>query len=226
MAGRVTAHASKIRVVLIDDNVVTRESVRALIDAQPDMYVVGEASACSQGADLVRTQDARVVIVGSRSPSKGCSDLLDEFHAQGLGAGLIVLTEDSEQNGDVLHLVQAGASAYLRKSGVVEEVVGAIRIVADGGHVLEPGALDTVLKDYCARCSQDGEEKTAELSVREREVLTLVAQGRSTREIAAELGLSHKTVEVHRRNIMVKLHRHRVADLVRYAVREGLVTLD
>ncbi|NLE21466.1 MAG: response regulator transcription factor [Actinobacteria bacterium] len=215
-----------IRVVLIDDDVATRDSIRAVIDSQPDMRVVGETSACSEGADLVRAHDARVLVVGSGSPGKGCADLLNELQRQGLRAGVIVLTEGSEQNGDVLRLVQAGASAYLRKSEDAGEVVEAIRVVASGGHILEPAALDAVLKDYCTRCSQDGEEKTEELSAREREVLTLVAEGLSTREIATQLGLSHKTVEVHRRNIMVKLHRHRVADLVRYAVREGLVGLD
>ena len=98
--------------------------------------------------------------------------------------------------------------------------------MASGGRVLGPAALDAVLNDYCARCRHACQDRVLPLSLREREVLTLVAEGFSTREIATELGLSHKTVEVHRRRIMDKLDLHKVADLVRYAVREGLVGLD
>jgi DNA-binding NarL/FixJ family response regulator len=225
-AGHVSANVSKISVVLVDDDAAARRMIRTLIDSQADMQVTGEASDCDDATELVKARGAHVVVAASKLAGTGCADLLEDLRRQGLTAGLIVLTDDSERDEDVLRLVQAGAAAYLRKSGPPEEVVGAIRVVADGGRALEPSALEAVLKDYRARCCHDRGETTEALSVREREVLTLVAEGHSNREIANALSLSHKTVEVHRRSIMIKLHRHRVADLVRYAVREGLVTLD
>ena len=214
-----------ISVVLVDRDVSTRREIRALIDAQPDMQVVGEASVCDEAVALVRTKNAHVVIAEMSSPGNGCFHLLDNLDRQGLRVGLIALA-DSEQGEDVLRLVHAGASACLRKSPPFEEVVAAVRSVADGGHVLEPSALDAVLQDYTARCRGVSDKKTPALSPRECDVLALIAEGRSSREIAVELHLSHKTVEVHRRRIMVKLRRHKIADLVRYAVREGLVALD
>jgi DNA-binding NarL/FixJ family response regulator len=155
----------------------------------------------------------------------GTTALLEELRHRGSQAGVIVLTR-SERDSDVLRLVQAGASAYLRKAGSTDDLVSAVRLIAAGGHVLEPQALDVVLEDYCARCRRTCDVKVSALTLRELEVLTLVAEGRSTKEIAAQLCLSQKTVEVHRRRIMHKLELHKVADLVRYAIREGLVGLN
>jgi DNA-binding NarL/FixJ family response regulator len=175
--------------------------------------------------ELVRSRRARVVITEAKVTGRHCSELLDDLRRQGQSVGLMVLT-DSGGGEDVLSAVRAGAAAYLRKSCLSAELVDAVRVVADGGHVLEPRALDVVLRDYSARSQSTDQQKTNELSFREREVLTHIAEGRSTREIATQLGLSQKTVEVHRSRIMNKLQRHKVAHLVRYAVREGLVNLD
>jgi DNA-binding NarL/FixJ family response regulator len=221
----VSEDRSKIPVLVVDHDAFARQGIKALVDAQPDMEVVGEASDCDETLELVKTTRARVVITEARITGRHCSELMDDLRRQEQPVGLIVLT-DSGQGEDVLSAVRAGAAAYLRKSCLPAEVVDAVRVVADGGHVLEPCALDVVLRDYSARSHRTDHEKTNALSHREREVLTHIAEGRSTREIATDLGLSHKTVEVHRSRIMNKLQLHKAAHLVRYAVREGLVSLD
>ena len=120
----------------------------------------------------------------------------------------------------------AGVSAYLPKTVSSCDLLAAVRTVRDGGRVLDPHALDAVLRDYAQRCQEADGHGPSELTAREREVLTLVAEGNSNQEIADLLRLSRKTVEVHRRNMMLKLGIHRAADLVKHAIREGLVVLD
>jgi DNA-binding NarL/FixJ family response regulator len=214
-----------IGVLLVDDDAVVRKSLRDLIDAQADMRVTGEAPDCDTALRRMNANSVDVIIAEAMLPGMGTLGMLDEFKRRGSDVDVLVLTR-SERGDDVLRLVQAGAAAYLRKSISSEELLDAVRSVAAGGHVLDPQALAAVLLDYSARCRYTCQERVLPLTMREREVLTLVAEGRSTREIAAELCLSHKTVEVHRRRIMDKLDLHKVADLVRYAVREGLVGLD
>lgn len=211
--------------MLVDDDAVVRKSLRDLIDAQHDMRVTGEAGDCGAALRRLQSNSVDVVIAEALLPGMGAVGMLGELRHRGKAVAVIVLTR-SERDDDVLRLVQAGAAAYLRKSAGADELLDAVRAVASGGRVLEPAALDAVLNDYCARCRHSCEDRVLPLSQREREVLILVAEGLSTREIATELGLSHKTVEVHRRRIMDKLDLHKVADLVRYAVREGLVGLD
>ena len=215
----------RIGVLLVDDDAVVRKSLRELIDAQADMQVAGEAADCAAALRRMSTDCVDVVVVEALLPGMAACGLVDEVARRDRATGVIVLTR-SERNDDVLRLVQAGASAYLRKSVSSDELLAAVRSVASGGHALEQEALDAVLSDYCLRCRNTSEPRLSPLTLREKEVLTLVAEGHSTKEIAAELCLSHKTVEVHRRRIMDKLDLHKVADLVRYAVREGLVGLD
>jgi DNA-binding NarL/FixJ family response regulator len=216
---------TRIGVMLVDDDAVVRKSLRELIGSQADMRVAAEAADCDTALQYMSDAGVDVVVVEALLPGMGTCGLVDEVARCSSDMGVIVLTR-SERNEDVLRLMQAGASAYLRKSVPAEELLDAVRSVASGGHVLEQEALEAVLNDYCARCRDSHEPRMSPLTLREREVLTLVAEGRSTKEIAAELCLSHKTIEVHRRRIMDKLDLHKVADLVRYAVREGLVGLE
>jgi DNA-binding NarL/FixJ family response regulator len=211
-----------IGVVLVDDDVLARRGLKDQIDAQSDMHVVGAVSRCEEAVAIVRGAPAAVVIAEARFPDGDCADLLGELRRQGTPVGLLVLTR-SERGDDVLRLVQAGATAYLRKSAGPAQLVAAVRMVAAGGHVLDQKALDAVLEDYRIRCGRRTGEQSSTLTRRERQVLTLIAEGCSTPEIAAGLSLSQKTIEAHRCRLMEKLRARRVADLVRYALREGLV---
>lgn len=220
-----TTPTEKIGVVLVDDEAFARKGLRALIDAQPDMRVAAETADGLAALERVCEGGVHVVVAAATLPGLGAAELLCELRRRDLAVGVIVLTHPAAAD-DALRIVQAGASGYLLKSSSPAEVLEAVRTVHAGGRVLEPHALNAVLRDYTARCGDAPMGKCQALTVREREVLTLVAEGLSTREIAEQLSLSHKTVEVHRRRIMCKLGRHKVADLVRYAVREGLVSLD
>jgi len=127
----------------------------------------------------------------------------------------------------VLRLVQAGATGYLLKTVTTEDLVSAVRAVAEGGRVLQPKTLEVVLKDYVQRVGETHPRRGAdELTAREREVLKLIAEGNTNQDIAELLCLSRKTVETHRGNIMDKLDLHKVTDLVKYAIREGMTGLD
>jgi len=221
----VTAPTKKIDVVLVDNEAFARNGLKALIDAQPDMRVAAETADGRAALERVCEGGVNIVVAEAALPGLGAAELLGELRRRDLAVGVIVLTHPGASD-DALRLIQAGAAGYLLKSTPPAELLDAVRTVHAGGRVLEPHALNAVLSDYTARCGPAPVDRCQALTAREREVLTMVAEGLSTREIAEQLSLSHKTVEVHRRRIMCKLGLHKVADLVRYAVREGLVSID
>jgi DNA-binding NarL/FixJ family response regulator len=212
-------------VLLIDDDVFARKGLRAVIESEPALAVVGEAGDCEEALTLASEAGARVIIAEAVLADQGCLRLLQGVRSVAPEVAVIVL-ERYSRGEEVLPLLQAGAAGYLCKSVPPDELISAVLTVAAGRHVLEPKALEAVLRDYATRGSPVASSSAHPLTRRERQVLTLVAEGRSTREIAAELSLSQKTVEVHRSRLMKKLRLHKVADLVRYAVREGLVAVD
>jgi two-component system, NarL family, response regulator NreC len=139
---------------------------------------------------------------------------------------VVALTRNDRRD-CVLRLVQAGATGYMLKTVTSDELVDAIRSVMQGARVLQPKALEAVLDDYLQRVHDHPAHKPADdLTAREREVLKLIAEGNTNQDIAELLCLSRKTVETHRGNIMEKLGLHKVTDLVKYAIREGMVGLD
>jgi two-component system response regulator NreC len=139
---------------------------------------------------------------------------------------VLVLTRNDRED-CVLRLVQAGANGYLLKTVDRSDLLAAIRAVMRGGRVLQPVALEAVLDDYLQRVREPSARRySVELTAREREVLKLIAEGNTNQDIAELLCLSRKTVETHRSNIMDKLDLHKVTDLVKYAIRDGLVGLD
>ena len=214
-----------IRVGLVDDHAIERQGLRALVDAQPDMEVVAEAC---DGVDALAFMDSAapdVVITETNMPRMGGVELIGRLRRRHPHVKVVVLTRQ-ERSESMLRVVQVGVSAYLAKTVSSHELLDAVRTVCDGGRVLDPRALDAVLRDYAQRCQETEGRSPSALTVREREVLTLVAEGHSNQEIADLLRLSRKTVEVHRHNLMLKLGIHRTADLVKHAIREGLVVLD
>ena len=220
-----TAEVGDIRVVLVDDHAIERQGLRALIDAQPDMEVVAEAGDGSEALDCIDVARPHVLITETHMPHMNGAELVGRVRRCHPKVKVVVLTR-YEHSESMLRLVQAGADAYLLKTVSSGDLLAAVRTVCAGGRVLEPRALDAVLRDYSERCHEADGRGPKELTAREREVLTLVAEGHSNQEIAELLGLSRKTVEVHRRNLMAKLGIHRAADLVKHAIREGLVILD
>ncbi len=218
--------ASEIRVLLVDDHAIERQGVRSLLDAQPDIRVVAEAGDGLEALPLISQCHPDVVVTETIMPRMNGLELTGQLQRRYPDLKVLVLTRNDRED-CVLRLVQAGAGGYLLKTVDRSDLLAALRYVVNGGRVLQPDALEAVLDDYLQRVREPSARRYAvELTPREREVLKLIAEGNTNQDIADLLCLSRKTVETHRSNIMDKLDLHKVTDLVKYAIREGLVGLD
>ena len=217
---------AEIRVLLVDDHAIERQGVRVLLDAQPSITVVGEAGDGLEALPLVGSRAPTVIITETIMPRMNGLELTGQALRRYPQLKVLVLTRN-ERKDCMLRLVQAGATGYLLKTVSTDELVSAVRAVVEGGRVLQPKTLEVVLKDYVQRVGETHPRRAAdELTAREREVLKLIAEGNSNQDIADLLCLSRKTVETHRGNVMDKLDMHKVTDLVKYAIREGLTGLE
>ena len=215
---------SKLRVLLVDDHPVVRLGLRALLDSEPDMEVVGEAG---NGAEAVsRTHELKpdIVIMDISMPEMDGLEATRRIRALDPDTHVLILTVHAQER-YLFPVLKAGAAGYVLKSTVDTELVNAIRVVAQGGAFLYPSATRMVLEDYLNRLQQ-GEAGDAyeQLSDREREVLKLIALGYTAGEIAEKLVLSPKSVETYRTRIMQKLNLHSRSALVQYALARGLLT--
>ena len=218
--------SAEIRVLLVDDHAIERQGVCSLLDAQPDIRVVAEAGDGLEALPMVSQCHPDVVITETIMPRMNGLELTGQLLRRYPDLKVLVLTRNDRED-CVLRLVQAGAGGYLLKTVDRVDLLAAVRAVVRGGRVLQPTALEAVLDDYLQRVREPSARRYAvELTPREREVLKLIAEGNTNQDIAELLCLSRKTVETHRSNIMDKLDLHKVTDLVKYAIREGLVGLD
>jgi len=222
----VSGPGAVIRVLLVDDHAIERQGVRALLDSQPDMTVVGEAPDGLDALRLVGSTSPDVIVTETIMPRMNGLELTGQVLRRYPHIRVLALTRNDRKD-CVLRLVQAGATGYLLKTVTTDELVAGVRAVVGGAQVLQPVALEAVLHDYLQRVHDPGGYRPAdELTAREREVLKLIAEGNTNQDIAELLCLSRKTVETHRGNIMEKLNLHKVTDLVKYAIREGLTGLE
>lgn len=217
---------AEIRVLLVDDHAIERQGVSVLLDAQPGITVVGEAGDGLEALPLVGSHAPTVIITETIMPRMNGLELTGQALRRYPHLKVLVLTRN-ERKDCMLRLVQAGATGYLLKTVSTDELISAVRAVVEGGRVLQPKTLEVVLRDYVQRVGEERPRRAAdELTAREREVLKLIAEGNSNQDIADLLCLSRKTVETHRGNVMDKLSLHKVTDLVKYAIREGLTGLE
>lgn len=216
--------ADPIRIVLADDHPVLRTGLRTLLEQEPDMTVVGEAGDGHEAVALAQRLRPDVVIMDISMPGLDGLEATRQIRAAGLGTGVLILTVHAQER-YLFPVLRAGASGYLNKTAADTELVQAVRTVASGGAFLRPADTRRLLEDFVAGV-QSGEERDSydRLSDREREVLKLVAVGHTAREIAEQLNISPKSVETYRARIMEKLELSTRADLVRYALRRGLLT--
>ncbi len=222
----VAGESAEIRVMLVDDHAIERQGVRALLEAQPDIRVVARAGDGLEALPLVGSSQPDVVVTETIMPRMNGLELAGQLLRRYPDLKMLVLTRNDRED-CVLRLVQAGVNGYLLKTVDQSDLLAAIRSVFHGGRVLQPTALEAVLDDYLQRVREPAaQEYAVELTAREREVLKLIAEGNTNQDIAGLLCLSRKTVETHRSNIMDKLDLHKVTDLVKYAIRDGLVGLD
>ncbi len=212
------------RIVLADDHRIIREGICSLLDQEQDFEVVGEAS---DGREVIRLNQELhpdVLIMDISMPNLNGIDATRQIIKQNPETKIIALSMHSDHH-FVAEMLQAGATAYLLKDCVSDELVQAIRLVCQGKTYLSPEIASLLVKDYRSQIQQTTTPKSETLSPREREVLQLLAEGHSTKNIAEKLFLSVKTIEAHRAQIMRKLDIHNVAKLTKYAIREGLTSI-
>jgi two-component system response regulator NreC len=220
---RTEPQSSRIRVVLADDHGIVRAGLRALLEAQSDMDVVAEAE---DGPSAIRAAQEHepTVLVADLSMPGGGLEAIREITALQLKSRVLVLTVHAEER-YLLPVLEAGGSGYVRKSSAHTDLLDAIRTVARGEVFLDPAATKTLLRGYLGRVKSGDELDLGEvLSDREREVVKLTAEGYTAQQAADILSLSPKTVETYRHRAMQKLGLANRAELVKYALRAGLLT--
>ena len=227
-----------ISVLIVDDHQIIREGLRSLLEHEADIKVVGDASTGRAAVKLAGELWPDVIVMDVGMPDLNGIDATRQINAAFPSPRVIALSMHADRR-FATEMLKAGARGYVLKEAAFEELAAAIRAVMDGKVFLSPRVAGVVVDDYvnAFRSSsgtsghvagagpEDPSSAFSKLSTREREVLQLMAEGRSTKEIARDLGVSVKTVETHRRQLMEKLHLYTVAELTKYAVREGLTAL-
>jgi len=213
---------NKLRIFLADDHMVVREGLKTLINAQPDMEVVGEAENGKEALKGALELSPDVVVMDVSMPEMNGIEATELLRKECPQIKIVALTI-YEDTGYLRQLLKAGASGYVLKRAVVEELVHAVRVCASGGSYIEPKLAAQVVSSYISRGSASGNKSQGELSDRETQVLRLIAWGCSNKEIGAKLNISVKTVETYKVRLMGKLNLRSRVDMVRYALRQGLL---
>jgi DNA-binding NarL/FixJ family response regulator len=214
-----------IRILLADDHAIIRQGLRSLLEKEPDIEVVGEAEDGRKALELVRELVPDIVVMDITMPNLNGIDATSRIVREFPNVKVIALSIHSNRR-FIADMLKAGASGYILKECLFEEFVEAIRTVSTGGVHLSPKITGVVIDDYVERLLTKAGLPTPVLTEREHEVLQLIAEGKSMKRIASELHVSPKTIEANRHQIIKKLDIHSVAELTKYAIREGLTTLE
>ncbi len=214
-----------IKILLADDHHIIRQGIRALLEAQKDFEIVAEADDGRTAVKLVRQHNPDVIIMDVSMPELNGIDATRQILRETDKAKVIALSMYSDKR-FIKGMLEAGASGYLLKNCVAAELISAIRSVMKGQKYLSPQILGEVVEGYLEHLSGNKAESDSPLSSREREIVQLVAEGKDSRQIAECLHISPKTVESHKRRIMEKLEIHSVATLTKFAIRQGLTSVD
>ncbi len=205
---------------------MVRTGVRALLEGSKGFTVVGEAADGTQAVELAVSLSPDVVVMDVAMPGMSGIDATRQIRLARPATRVVILSMYGDKQ-YIAESLRAGASAYLLKDAAFSELLTALETVNTGRTYLSPAVSSVALDDYITRVRSDGELSGAEkLSAREREVLELIAEGKTSGEIGVALGISGHTVDTHRRKIMEKLNVHNVVDLVKFALRNGLASLD
>ncbi len=213
-----------VTVLLADDHRIFRDGLRPLLSAQDDFTVVGEAEDGLQALELARELAPDIALLDVSMPGLNGLEVTRRLAREAPGTRAVILSMHSDRR-FVLEALRAGARGYLLKDTGFAELLAALRAVAAGRIHLGAGVSEQVVRDWVGLAGGRRGQRLRLLSAREREVLQLLAEGLATKEIADRLNLSPKTVESHRKSVMDKLDIHSIAELTRYAIREGLTPL-
>lgn len=212
-----------VRIVIADDHAVVRQGIRSMLEPDPALVIVAEAADGKRALEAVAEHDPDVVILDISMPVMSGLEVVAELRLSGTRPGVLILSMYDHPE-YVLEAVRAGADGYLLKSAGPADVRNAVQSIARGERVFPADVarqLGAAVREHAVR--EHSRDLLAELSPREREVLARVAAGKTSREIAEELGISHRTVEAHRESIMRKLDVHSVAGLTRLAIEADLL---
>ena len=213
-----------IRILLADDHIVMRSGLRLLLERQPNLRVVGEATDGQEAVRLAAADKPDVVIMDIAMPHLNGVEATRQIVTRNPETAVVILSMHSDES-YVLRSLKAGARAYLLKDSAEADLIAAIRAIQGGKSFFSPGVRRILTEDYVHQLAKLGVEDTyALLTPREREVLQLVAEGKSNKEVANLLNLSLYTVETHRAHILQKLNLHTVPELILYAVRKGIIS--
>jgi len=216
---------SPVRIVLADDHTVMRNGLRLLLERQPNLQVVGEAADGRQAVALSESVHPDVVIMDIAMPNLNGIEAARQIMNHNPRCAIAILSMHSDES-YVIRALKAGARAYLLKDSAEADLLAAVRALTEGKSFFSPAISKILVEDYMRQLESRGAEDTYELLTnREREILQLLAEGKTNKDVANMLNLSLYTVETHRTHILQKLNLHSVPELILYAVRKGIISL-
>ncbi|HSS20519.1 MAG TPA: response regulator transcription factor [Pyrinomonadaceae bacterium] len=212
-------------VILADDHQVVRQGLKALLEAEPDLVVVAEAGDGLLAVRSVESATPRVLVLDLMMPGLNGLDVIPQVKKCSPNTQVVILSMYSDE-AYVLEALSSGASAYVLKDSTSDDLVHAVREAAAGRRYLSPPLSDRAIEVYQQRAKATSLDRYETLTTREKEVLHLAAEGRTSAEIANRLGISGRTAETHRSHLMHKLDLHTQAELIRFALKRGIVSID
>jgi len=213
-----------IRILLADDHTVVRKGLRLLLESQPDFHVIADAADGREAVALAETHLPDVVVMDIAMPTLNGIEAARQIAAKVPKAAIVFLSMHVDE-GYVLKALKAGARAYLLKDSAEHDLIAAVKAVNAGKAFFSPSVSKLMVEDYLRQMEDRHVEDSYELLTgREREILQLLAEGQTSKDVASLLGLSPHTVETHRGNILQKLNLHSTAELILYAVRKGVIS--
>jgi len=215
---------TSVRIVLADDHTIMRHGLRLVLERQPDFAVIGEAGNGREAIDVVIRETPDVVIMDIAMPLLNGIEATRRINEERLKTAVVILSMHADE-GYILKALRAGARGYLLKDSADADLIQAVRAVNAGKAFFSPAVSKVLADDYLRQMRQQGVDDPYDLlTPRERELLQLIVELKSTKDIAALLNLSPHTIDTHRANLMQKLNVHSTAELILYAVRKGVIT--
>jgi DNA-binding NarL/FixJ family response regulator len=218
-------HSTSTTIVLADDHHIVRQGLRALLEVEKDLQVVGEAGDGLEAVQTVESLGPKVLVLDLMMPGLNGLDVLKQIKKRSPNTQIVILSMYANE-AYVLEALSNGASAYVLKDSKSADLVQAVREAAAGRRYLSPPLTARAIEVYQERAQATSLDRYETLTAREREVLHLAAEGRTNSEIAVRLGISSRTAETHRANLMHKLDMHSQAELIRFALRRGIIPME
>ena len=216
---------SKIQILLADDHMIVRKGLASILNNEPGLEVIGEAEDGREAVQKVEELNPDIVVMDISMPQLNGLDATRQIKKRFPDMKILILTMHISDE-YVYEVLQAGASGYILKQAAPTELLSAIQSVQQGDIYLSPKVSKTVINEYLKKSQIDKIKTESQLTEREREIVQLIAEGNSNREIAEILHISIKTVESHRTKVMEKLDLHSTANITRYAIRKGIISVN